>query len=292
MRRALRAELNRGVITAENMTGWSWHGFRLSLRHARSPQHRPPRPRTSTLLSSRAPRSAGRSRVSADALSLAKLALVPFLHVALVHPALDRFRAPPSLAIFGLIVGLDALDGLVAKGRDGGSRHGAWLDRLTDLPLFVVAAWHSADVLPVGLLVLKGALDLALLVAFAGGLGSTENRVRTAATYGLTGLLLALGQGWGTPLVAVSLVQTWLIAQVGLSAFILAHNVGLFPKRRWADALSAANLGAGLTASWLGYHGHVGAALAMVSMAPRRDGSGALDSASWPTISPTRCPTA
>ena len=145
--------------------------------------------------------------------------------------------------IFGL---LDYLDGVVARGTDRATGFGRVWDRATDLPMLLTLGAFSLDLIPVWILLAKLAVDVLLIVLYAWGLGSTENRVRTPMSYAvLLGLLLVTR---GTPYVTPDLVTAILAINITFSTVVALYNLRVLSKKRIADALSMANLACGVGA--------------------------------------------
>jgi CDP-diacylglycerol--serine O-phosphatidyltransferase len=174
--------------------------------------------------------------------------------------------------LFGSFAALDYLDGVVARARSQSSYLGRAFDRATDYPVLVVVTSHCLDVLPTTLLLLKLGLDLLLLVLYAVGRGSTENRVRTVVSYATLLSLLLLSQGWLEWLVEPALVSGLLCLNVGLSTAVALHNLGILRRRRVADLLSAGNLACGVAAAILAIRGRVDWSLLLVVAAMAFDG--------------------
>src|SRR5690606_1287546 len=94
-------------------------------------------------------RLAHRSPLDANALSWLKLALSPFVALALLAP--EPLALPFFLAAYASVATLDYLDGVVARGRDQSTHFGRVLDRLTDLPLLVILGTVGVSVVAPGL---------------------------------------------------------------------------------------------------------------------------------------------
>jgi CDP-diacylglycerol--serine O-phosphatidyltransferase len=198
--------------------------------------------------------------------------ITPLLVLALrqtdVLPVSEALTAALVLAFFAL----DYLDGLVARHRGLDSRFGRVFDRLTDYPLLVVVSWFSIDVLPVGLLAAKLGLDLLLLVLYALGRGSTENRLRTALSYTTLLSLLLLSQGWAPRVLTPQVVEALLAINVTFSAVVALYNLGALRKRFIADALSACNLACGVFAIAFAVRGRFEMSLLFVILGAAFDG--------------------
>lgn len=198
-------------------------------------------------------RLAQRSPLDANALSWLKLAFSPFVALALLAP--EPLALPLFLVAYASVASLDYLDGVVARGRDQSTYFGRVLDRFTDLPLLVILGTVGVSVVAPGLLIAKLTLDLTLLVLFVAGLGSTENRVRTALTHLSLVALVLLARGQAASLVTARGVELLVAGSVVFSAAVALHNlrvlesarfVGRALLRRLADALSVANLVCGV----------------------------------------------
>ncbi|HJL36557.1 MAG TPA: CDP-alcohol phosphatidyltransferase family protein, partial [Polyangiaceae bacterium LLY-WYZ-15_(1-7)] len=174
---------------------------------------------------------------------------------------------PAALGLFALFAVLDYLDGVVARGRRDpadarGALLGRVLDRLTDSPMLLVLGAHAARVVPLEGVLARLGFDLVLLALFVAGRGSTENRVRTALSYALLLALLFVGRGWAPASITPGRVVALLWVSVAFNALVALHNLGVLPKRRFADALSAANLACGGAAMVFVAGGRTGAAIA------------------------------
>ena len=137
---------------------------------------------------------------------------------------------------------LDYLDGVVARARGVDSDFGRIFDRATDYPLLLVVSYFCIDLVSTTLLVVKLALDLLVLILYARGRGSTENRIRTGISYATLFALLLVSQGWAPRLATPQVVEALLEISIGFTALVALHNLRVFQKRFIADTISAANL--------------------------------------------------
>jgi CDP-diacylglycerol--serine O-phosphatidyltransferase len=214
---------------------------------------------------------AARVRVHPHLLSLAKLFVPPVVIVALLR-AEDAVAAAvvlPAIAIFGA---LDYLDGVVARGQGRTSALGRVLDRVTDLPLLLSLGWLCAEALPAAPLMLRLVLDAALMVLYAAGRGSTENRVRTVLSWATLLALLLFSRGWLPALVSRDIVTALLWVSVLFSVTVLLYNLRVISRRNLADALSLGNLATGLAGMWLAAHGRLELSLVMLLAGAALDG--------------------
>lgn len=208
-----------------------------------------------------------------NVLSAAKLlVLTPVLYLGLsgTVPALGS----PWLLLFAftLFASLDYLDGVVARGRGLDSSFGRIFDRATDYPilfLFATYAYASVPRLP---LLLKLGFDLLLLVLFALGKGSTENRLRTTLSYSALLGLLFVSRGWLPELFTKQLVSGLLWLGAGFSALVALYNLRVLQKRFIADGLSALNLGCGVWSIVLVSHGQFASSLLLLIVGAAFDG--------------------
>jgi CDP-diacylglycerol--serine O-phosphatidyltransferase len=111
-----------------------------------------------------------------------------------------------------------------------------------------------------------------LLVLYTMGLGSTQNRLRTALSYSALFSLLALSQGW-LPQIFHADTVSWLLAiNIALSAVVALYNMRVLQKRFVADALSFGNLSCGVLAMIAGSRGDYVISLALLLLGATLDG--------------------
>jgi phosphatidylserine synthase len=185
-----------------------------------------------------------------NVISLVKVALI----VPLAHALAASAFVPAVLSLLAWFA-LDWLDGVVARETGRATKLGRVLDRATDYPLLVVVSAACLDVLPAPLVFAKLAVDGLLLVLYVLGRGSTENRVRTMLTGTTVVALLALSLGAWPLLVSAAVVKGLLVVGLVFSSAVALKNLGLLNKRFLADALSGANLLAGLGSAALAFLG-------------------------------------
>jgi len=206
-------------------------------------------------------------------LSTLKLVFVtPLLLLALSQGASSPVHPLLVIGLFGVFAALDYLDGLVARQRGLATHFGRIFDRLTDYPLLVGVSYFCLDILPVPLLALKLGLDLLLLILFALGRGSTQNRLRTAVSYGTLLALLCLSQGWLAGLIGPSTVSVLLGLSIVLTAVVALYNLDILKKRYLADLLSLSNLGCGLFSIWFASQGKLEVSLLLLLLGATCDG--------------------
>jgi phosphatidylglycerophosphate synthase len=160
-------------------------GAREQLRQRRRQRRLVPKPPWLTHFEQRI---AGHIPLHPNVISAAKLVVVtPLMLLGLRQ--LDTLPHIPLLIglLFAAFALLDYLDGAVARARGLATHFGRVFDRVTDYPLLVFLSAFCVDVLPLSLLALKLSFDLALLVLYAVGRGSTENRLRTMMSYSTLG---------------------------------------------------------------------------------------------------------
>lgn len=205
-------------------------------------------------------------------LSAAKLfAVFPAMAFALTRADVNG-RGWAVVSLYAIYIALDYLDGVVARASDRETTFGRTWDRATDLPMLLLLGAACMPVLPQEPVALKFGLDLLVLVLFAMGRGSTENRLRTVLTHATLFSLLMLGQGWGGRVVSVPMVQALLYVQIGFTAMVAGWQLGLLRKRRIADALSAANLACGLLSMYFATLGRLEISLMMLLLGAVFDG--------------------
>lgn len=179
-----------------------------------------------------------------NALSAAKLLVVtPLLLVSLQQRA-----ALAVVVAFAAFAALDYLDGVVARERGLVTWFGRVFDRVTDYPLLIGASLFCKDVVPMELLALKIAIDLALLVLFALGRGSTQNRLRTALSYVTVLALLAYSQSWTGAMVTGNTIRVLFGLNIALGTVVALYNLDLLKKKHVANLLSLGNLSCGVFA--------------------------------------------
>ena len=128
------------------------------------------------------------------------------------------------------------------------------------------------DLLPVGLVVAKLALDALLMLLFVLGKGSTRNRLRTTLSYATLFALLSVSQGWSNALITPAAVSGLLWVSITVSATIALRNLGVLRSRRIADALSVANLLCGGIGMYFAAEGKLGVSLLMLCLGAALDG--------------------
>lgn len=224
--------------------------------------------------------------VHPNVLSAVKLVIVaPLLLLSLRQvEALVGGRALVC-ALFAAFGVLDYLDGVVARERGLATAFGRVFDRLTDYPLLIGLSYWCLDVLPLPLLAIKLALDVLLLVLYALGKGSTENRIRTAISYATLFGLLALSQGWLPDLATRTLVKHLLGLNIVLSAVVALYNLDLLDKRYVASVLSFGNLACGLMAIHASWRGNFVGTLVLLLVGVVFDGFDGVAARRWGSVS-------
>ena len=206
-------------------------------------------------------------------LSLLKLLpLTPALLWAARGAAAGRLGVGWVVGLFFVFAGLDYLDGVVARERGLATAWGRVLDRVTDYPLVLGLSWLCVAAIPRPLLAAKLLLDGLLLLLYALGRGSTQNRLRTMLSHAALLALLAVSQGWLPSLVSSGWVLALLGANVTLSSLVVVHNLGWLQRRFVADLLSLSNLVCGLLAALSSLHGHFALALGLLLVGAACDG--------------------
>ena len=165
----------------------------------------------------------------------------------LVLLALQRNESSPEggaaitllLVVFGV---LDYLDGIVARAQHLDSNFGRIFDRATDYPLLLVVSYFCIDLVTGWLLLAKLSLDLLVLILYASGRGTVENRIRTGISYATLYALLLVSQGWSSRLVTPQVVESLLQISILFTSLVALNNLRVFQKRFIADTISAANL--------------------------------------------------
>ncbi len=174
------------------------------------------------------------------------LGLTPIFYLGLSGASSRLSQAWVLVTAFLVFGALDYADGVVARGRGLATSFGRIFDRVTDYPtllLFAIYAYPSVPRVP---LMLKLGFDFVLLIQFALGMGSTENRLRTTLSYSTLLGLLFVSRGWMPLLVTVELVTSLIWIGACFSALVVLHNFRVLQKRFIADALSALNLSCGI----------------------------------------------
>jgi CDP-diacylglycerol--serine O-phosphatidyltransferase len=181
-------------------------------------------------------------------LSVARLLVV----APLLLLALRELRALPTdrylvAGLFVLYVTLDYVDGLAARQRRIEAEDSRLIDRVAALPLLLALCAFCCDQLPWSLLGGRLALELALIVLFLLGRGRRRSgRLRTGLEYSTLLAMLLFSQGWAPRLLTERLV-TWMLAiDVAFTSVVVLNVLRVLQKRFIADALSAANLLAGI----------------------------------------------
>lgn len=207
--------------------------------------------------------------------------LVPAIKLAVIVPllflALRQIDVLPDSPAFvgGLLAAFfifDYLHSLVARRRRPAVGFTRVLDGLTDLPLLLVIAAFTYDLLPVPLLVAKIVVELVLLALFVSGRDAAGSRVGNAVSYAAVVAVFLLSQGWAPRVVTLRTTDGILLASTVLSAIVALYSLGVLQKRFIADALSAANLLCGGIAIYSSTQGRFEIALLFVIMGAAFDG--------------------
>ncbi|MFH1465443.1 MAG: CDP-alcohol phosphatidyltransferase family protein [Pseudomonadota bacterium] len=166
--------------------------------------------------------------------------------------ALRQVRALPTdrylvAGLFVLYACLDYLDGLAARKRRLEEEDSRLLDRIAALPLLLALCTFCWDRLPTGLMSARVGLEVVLIVLFLVGRGRRRSgRLRTGLEYTTLLAMLLFSQGWAPRLLSERVV-TWLLTiDVAFTSVVVLNVLRVLQKRFIADALSAANLLAGV----------------------------------------------
>jgi len=210
---------------------------------------------------------------SPNLLSVAKLLLVTPAIVATL-PGVGWLSPSRELLLFlfATFFALDYLDGVVARAKNLETRFGRIFDRATDYPLLLAVSAACVDIVPWPLLGAKLAVDGLLLVLYARGHGSTENRLRTGISYAALLALTLLSHGWAPRLVTPASIQALLGLNIAFSGIVAIHNLGLLQKRFIADAISGANLACGIASMYFAAQGKLGFSLLLLILGAAFDG--------------------
>ncbi len=245
----------------------------------------PPRPRFERpgwLVHAEA-RVAAALRIGPAALSGIKLLVVtPLLALSFaqggVLPATDVSMALLLLAFFAL----DYLDGAAARTRGGAvAAARGTLDRITDVPLLALAAYHCLDRLPLELLAAKVVADLALILLVLGGRISAGERLRTTLGHTTLAVLVFLSQGWVRGVVTADLAAMLLLLNVLFAALLVLRSLRVLQKRFIADALSASNLLCGIFSMIAASRGRVDLSLLFLMVGSGLDGADGAAARRW-----------
>lgn len=207
--------------------------------------------------------------------------LVPALKLVVIIPllflALRQIDVLSNSPVFvgGLLIAFfifDYLHGLIARRRAPAVGFSRVLDGLTDLPLLLVIAAFTYDLLPVPLLAAKIVVELLLLGLFVGGRDTAGSRIGNAVSYAAVVAVFLLSQDWAPGLVTLQTTEAVLLASTVLSAIVALYSLGVLQKRFIADALSAANLLCGSIAIYSSTQHRFDIALLFVIMGAAFDG--------------------
>lgn len=210
-----------------------------------------------------------RLRLHPNWLSLAKLFVLTPLFLALF---VIEAPLPWVLGVFAIFAALDYLDGVVARHHSLETFWGRILDRVTDYPLVILVTVLGVGVLPTAILMVKLVVDLLLSVQFLLGLGTTENRLRTALHYATLLCVLLIALGGPVPPLTPALVESLLWLNIAFSSLVALYNANIFKKRFIADLLSLANLGCGALSIYFSSQGQYAASLLLLLVGAGFDG--------------------
>lgn len=141
-----------------------------------------------------------------NAISLARMATIPFIVYAIIHGAWMT-----AFVLFALAGLSDGVDGLIARYFHQSSAFGAYIDPVADKTLTIAVFWAfvSVGLVPVWLLLLIVARDIAIiagaaLLAARGAASAIRplpiSKLNTAVLIVLAGWLLAANAfGWSLP---------------------------------------------------------------------------------------------
>jgi CDP-diacylglycerol--serine O-phosphatidyltransferase len=181
-------------------------------------------------------------------LSAARLLVV----APLLLLALRQARALPTnpYLVAGLFLAyatLDYLDGLAARRQRVETERGRLVDKIAALPLLLALCVLCSGALSLPLLCVRLALEVVLIGLFVAGRGRRRaGRLRTGIEYVTLLAMLLFSQGWAERLLTERVVEWLLAINVAFTTVVVLNALKLIDKRNIADALSAANLLAGV----------------------------------------------
>jgi CDP-diacylglycerol--serine O-phosphatidyltransferase len=222
-----------------------------------------------------------RIAIHPNVLSTAKLLVATPLLLWSLHAQV----APVVVLAFFAFAALDYLDGVVARERKLATAFGRVFDRVTDYPLLIGASLFCKEVVPMELVAIKIAVDLFLLLLFALGRGSTQNRLRTALSYTTLLALLMFSQSWTGGLITGSAIRFLLLMNIGLSAVVALYNLDVLRKKQVANLLSLGNLVCGVLAIWFASRGTPVVSLMLMIVGVTFDGFDGVAARRWGSTS-------
>jgi CDP-diacylglycerol--serine O-phosphatidyltransferase len=190
-------------------------------------------------------------------------------------------KTPLLVALMGLFLALDYIDGTVARVR---GVDGPWLrvaDRFADMPVTLMLLWLNRDLLPEPAMGVKIATDLGLLLLYARGLGSNFKRLRATASHTSLLALLMLSLGLAPRLVTSELTTTLLWINAGVSIVIVLRRLKVLSRRRIADALSLGNLACGVMAMVFAQRQEFDISLLLLTLGAALDGMDGAAARRW-----------
>jgi CDP-diacylglycerol---serine O-phosphatidyltransferase len=190
-------------------------------------------------------------------------------------------KTPLLVALMALFLGLDYVDGIIARvrGVDGPALRVA--DRFADMPVTLMLLWLNHTTLPESAVVAKVVTDLALLLLYARGLGSNFKRLRATANHTSLLALLMLSLGLAPRLITAELTTTLLWLNSGVSCVIVLRRLKVLSRRRIADALSLGNLACGVMAMVFAHRQEFDTSLLLLTLGAALDGMDGAAARRW-----------
>lgn len=211
--------------------------------------------------------------VHPNVISSLKLFLItPLFAASLNSEILQGHRRYIPVILFCLFGVLDYLDGVVARGRGKATVFGGVYDRLTDLPMYVLIAWHSAEVLPRNLLAVKITLDILLALPWVSVRGSIKNRLRMSIGFTTFLVMVLLLTDLPSKFVTADLACALLGINIFVNAIVVLRRLGVLRTRYLADALSAGNLACGGLSMYMAHAGRIDLSIVFLLVGAAFDG--------------------
>ena len=146
------------------------------------------------------------------------------------------------------------------------------IDRLSDFPLTLLAAYTAAKYLNPWLVWSKIILDACTLGLSILGRGPERTKLRTTLSETLLFALLCLSVAWAHKIITPSSVSILLAIHIAFNVLVLASQLGLLQKRFIADTLSFSNLLCGCASMYVAQQGQFEMSLMYLLLGAAFDG--------------------
>jgi CDP-diacylglycerol---serine O-phosphatidyltransferase len=146
------------------------------------------------------------------------------------------------------------------------------IDRVSDFPLTLIAAYTASSYLNPWILWSKIALDACTLLLSTLGRGPERTKLRSTLSETLLFALLCLSVGWAGKLITISSVSILLGIHIAFNTLVLTSQLGLLQKRFIADTLSFSNLLCGCASMYTAQQHNFDASLLYLLLGATFDG--------------------